>query len=124
MIAGHVRPIGLGRGHVSRAILREHDSTPTRRQDRIAIDEVRFGICWKKPWNAQADAVEAHEIHAVTLPAVWRESLPLERPQMRVGKRLAAAVHHEVGAASERKRQVDGIAWWPPARECQTDNAH
>ena len=48
--SGHVRPIGLGRRHVSRAILREHDST--RRQDRIAIDEVRSGICRKKPWDA------------------------------------------------------------------------
>ena len=49
VISGHVRTIGLRRGHVSRAILREHDSPPTWRQDLIAIDEVRFGICWKKP---------------------------------------------------------------------------
>ena len=38
LIAGHVCTIGLRRGHVGRAILREHDSPPTRRQDRIAID--------------------------------------------------------------------------------------
>jgi len=52
VIAGHVRTIGLGRGHVSSAILNQHDSPPTRRQDRIAIDEVRCGICRKKPWDA------------------------------------------------------------------------
>src|SRR5207237_3182573 len=40
VIAGHVRPIGLGRRHVSRAILREHDSPVTRLPDRIAIDAV------------------------------------------------------------------------------------
>ena len=51
VIAGHVRTIGLGRGHVSRAILRDHDTPATRRQDRIAIDEVRRGICRKKPWD-------------------------------------------------------------------------
>jgi hypothetical protein len=39
VIADHVRTIGLGRGHVSRAVFREHDSPLTRRQDRIAIDE-------------------------------------------------------------------------------------
>jgi len=52
VIAGHVRAIGPGRGHVSRAILRDHDSPLTRREDRIAIDEIRRGICRKKPWDA------------------------------------------------------------------------
>jgi hypothetical protein len=52
VIAGHVRAIGLGRGHISRAILRDHDSPLTRREDRIAIDEIRRGICRKKPWDA------------------------------------------------------------------------
>ena len=47
VIADHVRTIGLGRGHVSRAVFREHDSPLTRRQDRIAIDEVRRRIGWK-----------------------------------------------------------------------------
>jgi hypothetical protein len=52
VIPGHVPTIGLGRGHVGRAILREHDSPPTRRQHRIAVDWIRCGICRKKPWNA------------------------------------------------------------------------
>src|SRR5688572_31386625 len=84
VIADHVRSIRLGRGHVSRAVFREHDSPLTRRQDRIAIDEVRRRIGRKKPLDAKTDAVDAHEVHAVTLPAVRRESLPFERAQMRV----------------------------------------
>ena len=51
VIAGHVRTIGLRRGHVGGAVLREHDPPPTRRQDRIAIDEVRRWICRKNPWD-------------------------------------------------------------------------
>ena len=47
---------------------------------------------------------------------------PLERAEMRVDQRLAAAVHDQVGAVSERKGQVDGIAGGSPARERQTDD--
>jgi hypothetical protein len=49
VIASHVRAIGLRWGHVSRAIFREHDSPPAWRENRIAIGEVRRGMCRKKP---------------------------------------------------------------------------
>jgi hypothetical protein len=69
VIANHVRAIDLGRRHVSRAILRDHDLPRTRCYHRIAIDQVRLRIGRKQPLDTKTDAVDPDKVNTVTLSA-------------------------------------------------------